>query len=71
MRPVTIKQLQDCEMAAEGRFVADGTDLSQFSFVGCIRSIKTINTGTDYLVEDGTSSINARCWDDKKMDSVK
>ncbi len=71
LKPLTIKQLQDADTNSDGRLVIEGREVSQFSFVACIRGIKDISTGTDYLLEDGTSSISARCWPDKNITSAK
>lgn len=67
LKPITIKQIQDAEINSDGRLVIDGHEMSQFSLVSCIRGIKEGSTGTDYLMEDGTSSITARCWPDKNI----
>ncbi len=71
LRACTIKQLQESDINSEGRLLVDGQEVSQFHIVCCIRAIKEISTGTDYLIEDGTSNINARCWPDKNVGPVR
>jgi len=71
LKPVTIKQIQDAEANSDGRLIIDGQEMSQFSLVSCVRTIKEGSTGTDYLIEDGTSSITARCWPDKNIAPAK
>lgn len=71
LKPVTIKQIQDAEANSDGRLILDGHEISQFSLVSCVRTIKEGSTGTDYLIEDGTSSITARCWPDKNIAPAK
>ena len=66
IRAVTVKQILDCPQSPSDstQFVMDGQELGQVTLVGCIRRIVQQSTNTNYTLEDGTGSIEAKLWFD-------
>ncbi|KAI0014422.1 replication protein A, subunit RPA32 [Xylariaceae sp. FL0662B] len=64
LRPVTIKQIIDAEMAygSDGSFRIDGIDITQVTFVGMVRSISPQTTNITYKLDDGTGTIEVKQW---------
>ncbi|KAK2783580.1 replication factor A protein 2 [Onygenales sp. PD_12] len=66
LRPVTIKQTIDATQAhGDADFKIDGTEVSQLSFVGQVRSINHLTTFITYKLDDGTGEIEVKLWLEK------
>lgn len=50
--------------------MVDGKEVSQVTFVACIRGLKEQSNGADYLFEDGTGTIPGHVWSDKLAGTV-
>ncbi|KAG1474183.1 hypothetical protein G6F56_000502 [Rhizopus delemar] len=63
LRPVTIKQMKDANVAKSGSACEiDKADCDQVTFVGIICGIQEYAGFVDYLIEDGTSAISITKW---------
>ncbi|KAI9262212.1 hypothetical protein BDA99DRAFT_70499 [Phascolomyces articulosus] len=65
LRPVTLKQLGNCQITQEGTFRIDNADVTQITFVGVIRGITELSTNIQYKIEDGTGQVDVRHWIDQ------
>ncbi|KAI7852810.1 hypothetical protein BDC45DRAFT_537017 [Circinella umbellata] len=65
LRPVTLKQLANCEITQEGTFRIDNADVTQVTFIAAIRRVTELSTNVSYTVEDGTGQIEVRRWIDQ------
>ena len=50
--------------------LVDGKEVSQVSFVACLRGLKEQSNGADYLFEDGTGTLPGHVWSDKLAATV-
>ena len=65
LRPVTIKQLIEAQQPnPDGEFLIDGSEITQVTFVGQIRSMAQQATNTTYKLDDGTGIIEVKQWFD-------
>ncbi|KAI9342169.1 hypothetical protein BD770DRAFT_398814 [Pilaira anomala] len=62
LRPLTVKQIKNCEIPQDQTFKVDGSDVTQTTFVGVIRGIQELATNYVYTIEDGTGAIEVRKW---------
>mmetsp|Transcript_1008 Transcript_1008/g.2092 ORF Transcript_1008/g.2092 Transcript_1008/m.2092 type:complete len:294 (-) Transcript_1008:1410-2291(-) len=69
--PVTIKQLLQADLKDEGVFI-DGAEIGQVTVVGVISEISMESTGTSYMIDDSTGTVNVKTWvsDDDGQDVV-
>ena len=65
LRPVTVKQLLDCQEVLQGGDTRiDDADVTRVSIVGDIRNISRQTTNTTFRIDDGTGVIEAKDWND-------
>lgn len=65
LRPVTIKQLLDCEEEYPGAdFQIDGNKITQVTIVGQVRQVSPQPTNITYRIDDGTGTIDVKKWVD-------
>ncbi|KNC99698.1 uncharacterized protein SPPG_05079 [Spizellomyces punctatus DAOM BR117] len=66
IRPVTLKQLLDAKQTYnDGPFTLDNEEVSQITFIGRINSMNQQSTHTNYLIDDGTSTMEVKKWLDQ------
>jgi len=67
LTPVTIRQLLDAPITGgdTNEFVVDGFAVSNVSIVGQILSAEELSTTLNYVIDDGTATIDVRIWTDK------
>lgn len=70
LRPVTVKQILEASSKPGSETFTSTVngktfELGQVSMVACIRSLKESPAAVDYVLEDGTGAIGAKCWSDK------
>ncbi|KAH8879653.1 replication protein A, subunit RPA32 [Thozetella sp. PMI_491] len=72
LRPVTIKQLLDCEEAYPGaEILIDGVPISQVTIVGQVRAVNKQATNITFKLDDGTAEIDVKKWiDPEKADEA-
>ena len=73
LRPLTIKQLIDCEEAYPGADLAiDGQTLTMITIVGQVRAVNPQATNITYRLDDGTGTIDVKKWvDAEKADDTE
>ncbi|KAK0629727.1 hypothetical protein B0T17DRAFT_506250 [Bombardia bombarda] len=65
LRPVTIKQLVDCEEAYPGADLGiDGVPITQVTLVGQVRTANPQATNVTYQLDDGTALMDVKKWVD-------
>ncbi|KAK3323506.1 replication factor-A protein [Cercophora scortea] len=65
LRPVTIKQLVDCEEAYPGADLEiDGIPITQVTVVGQVRAVNPQATNITYKLDDGTATMDVKKWVD-------
>ncbi|EPE06127.1 replication factor-a protein [Ophiostoma piceae UAMH 11346] len=71
LRPVTIKQLLECEESypGSGQFQIDGKIASQITIVGQVLKTQAQATNTMWLISDGSGQIEVTKWADKGADA--
>ncbi|KAJ3452968.1 replication protein a-related [Anaeramoeba flamelloides] len=67
LRSVTIKQIDKCCLSDNDRYILDGYVLERVLIVANITSIERKTTYTSYIITDGTSSITAIDFDEKRL----
>ncbi|KAK3318535.1 hypothetical protein B0H66DRAFT_557603 [Apodospora peruviana] len=72
LRPVTIKQLVDCEEAYPGADLSiDGIPITQVTVVGQVRAVNPQATNITYRLDDGTAIMDVKKWvDAEKADDT-
>jgi hypothetical protein len=66
---VTIRQLLNAEsLPAGGELVVDNAELSQVEILGRINKINISSSNTQYVIDDGTGSIDVRKFTDLQED---
>lgn len=65
LRNVTIKQIQESQSAfPDGPLLIDGKEISQVTFIGRVNKANVSPSNMQYVVEDGTASIEVRQYSD-------
>ncbi|KAJ6237253.1 replication protein a-related [Anaeramoeba flamelloides] len=67
LRSVTIKQIDKCCLSDNDQYILDGYVLERVLIVANITSIERKTTYTSYIITDGTSSITAIDFDEKRL----
>jgi hypothetical protein len=63
MLPVTIKQLlQASQDGPDDSFKVDGRDTNQVTLVALILSVQETSSSVNYVLDDGSGTIDARVW---------
>ncbi len=65
LRNVTIKQIQESQSAfPDGPLLVDNKEISQVTFIGRVNKVTVSPSNMQYVVEDGTGSIEVRQYSD-------
>jgi hypothetical protein len=59
---MTLKGLAESQVLPDGRLQMDGAEASSALVYGCIRQVKEGANNFDIVIEDGTSSITVRSY---------
>ncbi|KIM58857.1 hypothetical protein SCLCIDRAFT_1218197 [Scleroderma citrinum Foug A] len=69
LRPLTIHQLLNATQAhPDADWMLDDTEIGQVTIVAYIASVQTQATNSQYILDDGSGRIEARCWIDSSVE---
>jgi replication factor A2 len=72
LRPVTLKQILNANsVIPDGPLMVDGKELSQVSFVGRVNKVTVSPSNIQYVIDDGTGTVDVRQYTDMEEDDSR